>query len=250
MRIALDHVIITVDDLDQSMADFEALGFTVIRGGTHASGTTHNALIAFEDGTYIELLALTGQAADPNSSAADFSDLVRGGEGFAGYALFTDDLDGFVSGLQQRNSAVSGPTNGYRVREDGIEIQWRSAMPDRGMSPFVIQDETARHLRVPSDEALITHANTVIGIDIVICTQDDVNAGIQRYANILNLEPTRTSMGASFHLDNVTVNVSRAFDDIEASAESRLSRIVLKTRKHETRRLDESRSHQAQIFLI
>src|SRR5207249_370550 len=36
-----------------------ALGFTVVPGGVHAGGLTHNALIPFADGRYLELLALT-----------------------------------------------------------------------------------------------------------------------------------------------------------------------------------------------
>ena len=34
-----------------------ALGFTVIRGGEHANGITHNVLVVFEDGAYLELIA-------------------------------------------------------------------------------------------------------------------------------------------------------------------------------------------------
>ena len=56
----LDHVIIAVFELDQAVADYRALGFTTIYGGRHANGATHNALVCFQDGTYLELLAPTG----------------------------------------------------------------------------------------------------------------------------------------------------------------------------------------------
>jgi hypothetical protein len=57
MANAIDHVVIVVRDLAQASADFAAAGFTVTPGGEHADGATHNALIPFADGAYIELIA-------------------------------------------------------------------------------------------------------------------------------------------------------------------------------------------------
>src|SRR2546430_17587272 len=53
---ALDHVVIMVPDLEAAIRDYTELGFTVVRGGSHPTGT-HNALIAFPDGAYVELIA-------------------------------------------------------------------------------------------------------------------------------------------------------------------------------------------------
>src|SRR3954449_3910124 len=86
----LDHVIIAVFDLDQAVDDYRALGFTTIYGGRHANGATHNALVCFQDGTYLELLAPTGDA--PQSGLTDFSPLLQHGEGLVGYALLSHDL--------------------------------------------------------------------------------------------------------------------------------------------------------------
>ena len=52
----LDHVVLFVDDLDDAVDIFSSHGFTVTPGGIN--GPTHNALIAFENETYIELIAL------------------------------------------------------------------------------------------------------------------------------------------------------------------------------------------------
>ena len=57
MSLTLDHVVIRVNDLERVIADYTALGFTVQRGGTHADGVTHNALVGFADGSYLELIA-------------------------------------------------------------------------------------------------------------------------------------------------------------------------------------------------
>ena len=53
MVVSFDHAVIIVSDLDEAIANFESLGFHVQRGGT--TGPVHNALIYFQDGTYIEL---------------------------------------------------------------------------------------------------------------------------------------------------------------------------------------------------
>jgi hypothetical protein len=57
MSLSLDHLVIRVEDLEQTITDFDSLGFTVQRGGTHADGSTHNALIGLADGSYFELIA-------------------------------------------------------------------------------------------------------------------------------------------------------------------------------------------------
>ena len=57
MLTRLDHLVILVRDLGRAVREYEKLGFTVIPGGEHADGLTHNALICFEDGSYLELVA-------------------------------------------------------------------------------------------------------------------------------------------------------------------------------------------------
>ena len=160
--LKLDHVIIAVADLDPAVEDYRALGFTVIYGGRHASGSTHNALICFQDGTYLELLAPTGDPAQPG--ATDFSPLLAQGEGLVGYALLSLDLLGDAEDLRSRGVNVGEVSEGRRLRKDGIELRWRTASIDGGMSPFLIEDITPRNLRVPDDLSTITHANGVSGI--------------------------------------------------------------------------------------
>ena len=57
MLTRLDHLVILVRDLGSTVRDYEGLGFTVTPGGEHADGLTRNALIPFEDGSYLELVA-------------------------------------------------------------------------------------------------------------------------------------------------------------------------------------------------
>ncbi len=57
MSLPLDHVVIAILDLEAAIADYTALGFQVLRGGDHPGRPTHNALVVFADGSYLELIA-------------------------------------------------------------------------------------------------------------------------------------------------------------------------------------------------
>ena len=62
MLKGIDHVVILVKNLDQAVADYTQLGFNVVPGGEHTDGATHNALVAFADGSYLELIAFKREA--------------------------------------------------------------------------------------------------------------------------------------------------------------------------------------------
>jgi catechol 2,3-dioxygenase-like lactoylglutathione lyase family enzyme len=159
--VRLDHVVVSVRDLDTAMRDYAALGFHVLTGGVHAAGTTHNALICFADGSYIELLAPTGEP--PRPAAVDFSPML-GGEGLAGWALLCDDIASTAQTMRAQGKAVGAIIDGERLRPDGVRLVWKLALIDGGFRPFLIQDVTPRSLRVPGDEQSITQANGVLGM--------------------------------------------------------------------------------------
>lgn len=159
--LRLDHVIIAVQDLTRAVESYRSLGFTVIPGGIHRSNATWNALIPFKDGSYLELMAPTRKP--PEAGTDDYSFLVREGEGIVGFAMYSEDLDTDVDAMRGRGISLSFIRSGGR-RQDGIDMRWRVASPVFGFSPFLLQDMTPRHLRIPSDEASTTHANTVTGI--------------------------------------------------------------------------------------
>ncbi len=176
--LPIDHVIIAVRNLNAATADYTALGFSVIYGGRHASGSTHNALICFKDGAYLELLAPTGNPAQPGST--DFSPLLRGGEGLVGFALSSSDLRADAAYLRQRGVDVGEISEGKRQRQDGIELRWYTASIEGGMSPFLIEDITLHRRRVPDDASAVTHANGVTGIAELVGASLDKLSGNQK----------------------------------------------------------------------
>ncbi len=160
--LQIDHVIIAVRDLVAASDDYAALGFSVIYGGRHASGSTHNALISLQDGAYLELLAATGEPAQPGLT--DFSPLLAQGEGLVGYAVRSHDLQADAAELRERGIAVGTIREGQRQRQDGIDLHWYIASIGSEMLPFLIEDITLRSLRVPDDASAVNHANGVSGI--------------------------------------------------------------------------------------
>lgn len=165
MTYKLDHVVVHVENLENGIAAEKARGFNTFFGGVHASGTTHNALTCFADGSYIELLALTGNP--PRDTAAmDFSAMIKGKpEGIVGWAITSTDLDADVTRLRAHGVPVSDPSAGQRQRADGVVIQWRMVLLPTKMPLLMIQDVTLRSLRVPHNPAICAQPNGKCGID-------------------------------------------------------------------------------------
>ncbi|MGN6561667.1 MAG: VOC family protein [Thermomicrobiales bacterium] len=198
MLRAIDHIVILVRDLAQASADYERAGFTVTPGGTHAAGTTHNALISFADGTYFELIAFF----EPDRPQ-EHRWWSRGaqGDGLVDYALLSSDLAADCAAMRSHGLQPQGPEDGGRLRPDGERLVWRSAMLGRGNSypalPFVIEDVTPRDLRVPGGDAT-RHRLPVTRVTGLTVVTADLAAGADALAALLGTagESVNTAEGA------------------------------------------------------
>ena len=159
----LDHVVYVARDLAAAVDDHKRQGFTVTPGGEHAGGVTHNALVCFADGSYLELVAFR----KPDPTHRWWRHAANGG--FADFALLSDDLAQDASALS--DLVVREPAEGGRTRPDGVSLRWRAAFL-RAPIPFLIEDLTPRDLRVPGGDAA-RHANGVTGIaSLVVAARD------------------------------------------------------------------------------
>ncbi len=208
MSFPLDHIVIAVNDLAAAIDDYRALGFNVLEGGVHASGATHNALIIFADGTYLELLAATGAA--PAPEALDFSPMLAKGEGLSGFALCVPNLETVVAALRARRVAVGDLRDGARQKPDGTGIAWRLALVDDGFLPFLIEDRTPRPLRVPTEPSVTAHPNGVRGIGGIEVVTPDLAASQARYNALLGTdsEPADMPDFVVFALQNAQLVIS------------------------------------------
>lgn len=157
----IDHLVVVVRDLEQATRDYEQLGFTVIAGGRHPVGT-HNGLIPFTDGSYIEIIAFYREAPDHR-----WWDALQRGERLVDLCMQTDDLPGDTRNFRDGGIAINDPVPWSRTRPDGYELKWLLSLAtgnDRGVAPFLIQDLTPREERVPGR---VQHRNGAVGIDTV-----------------------------------------------------------------------------------
>lgn len=184
MLTGIDHLVILVPDLETGIRDYEGLGFTVVPGGQHPGGT-HNALIAFGDGAYIELIAFQDRSASSEHRWRRFLDA---GGGLIDFALGSTDLAADVARLTGAGLPYA-PMDGARARPDGVQLQWRSAsISPAGQLPFIIEDVTPRGLRVPSGEA-VQHANDVTGVLSLTVAVGDLAAATRRFTVLLDAGP-------------------------------------------------------------
>ena len=173
----LDHVVFVARDLNAAVTDHRRRGFTVTPGGDHADKMTHNALITFRDGSYLELVGFNDLS---RSLSHRWWKVAADGGGLADFALLSDDLradSAALAALVRRP-----PKEGGRIRPDGVEIKWRTALLAPPL-PFVIEDLTARDLRVPGGAAA-DHANGATGIASVVIGAVDIADAEWRYATL------------------------------------------------------------------
>lgn len=186
----IDHLVIAVRDLAQATADYARAGFTVTPGGEHAGGATHNALVAFGDGAYFELIAF--REPERPQTHRWWSRLARG-EGLIDAALLADGLAAEAARLRDAGLDPEGPHDGGRVRPDGQRVAWRTLRLAGGEGgaalPFVIEDVTPRGLRVPNGPAS-RHWRPIAGVAGLTLVVADLAAAGAAWARLLG-EPGR-----------------------------------------------------------
>ena len=179
MLQGIDHIVIAVNDLERAGKDYEQLGFTVVAGGKHPVGS-HNALISFADGSYIEIIAFYREAIDHR-----WWDPLQKGERFVDFCMQTNDLQGDTLKLRAAGVAINDPVPWSRTRPDGYELKWLLSLAQgshRGVAPFLIQDVTPREERIPQT---FDHRNGAIGIGTVTVAVGELTAIQRWYATVL-----------------------------------------------------------------
>ena len=118
-----DHIIVAVKDLSKAIKTYrEGLGFTVIPGGDHPTGT-HNALVHFGL-SYIELLAVQ----DPSNPATKWLKdwIATANENPPTYAVAVPDLDAAKARLVENEIPHGEIEEGARATPQGTTLRWRS----------------------------------------------------------------------------------------------------------------------------
>lgn len=253
MATGIDHVVIAVNDLDQTVADFTAAGFTVVPGGTHANGETHNALVSFADGSYFELIAWLDPASATRTS---WLERLEGSEGFVDFALRSADLHEEAERLRSEGLDAPDPAPGGRTRPDGQRVEWLNLRFDEASHPwlpFYCHSTNDRSLRVPFGADAV-HANGATGIASITIGVNDLQAAERDYAIVSGIEygAGNTSDRAEFAVGTTRVIIESADDRTGATTRSKNVPVALEltTTGDETGPLDLGLTHGAPITLV
>ena len=109
--VRLDHLPVAVRDLNQAVAEFQAQGFAIKPGRTHANGL-RNAHIKFANGAGLELMAVD-QSRDELS--AHYLEFLRVGEGPAFLSLHADSEERVAQ-------ALTAAAVGHSRNPGGLEL--------------------------------------------------------------------------------------------------------------------------------
>jgi len=205
-KVSLDHVVIIVNDLNESIKNFRELGFQVQIGGVN--GPVHNALIFFKDGTYIELTTpisfkvrglfkflyslglLTLLEKIRPGLTPRFLFWFGGPIGLKDMCLRCDDLDKSLNNMAQQGMDVTPAQSFSRQRADGEVASWRLGGPIDRTLPFLIEDLTPVEVRVPFKEAC-EHTNGVLGISAIVMEAHNAKQLIERIQPSLGNTPNK-----------------------------------------------------------
>jgi hypothetical protein len=179
MFTGIDHVAIVVNELESAIASYSLAGFTVVRGGKQPIGS-HNALIAFADGSYLELIAFTKP-----DSGHPWQTALEQGSGIVDFCMSTDDLAADIDAIRRAGAEIGDPSPLTRERPDGYHLSWMLAIPKppyNGQLPFLIKDDTPRDERVPRERS---HRNGATGIRTLAIAVNDHAITSRYYARVL-----------------------------------------------------------------
>jgi catechol 2,3-dioxygenase-like lactoylglutathione lyase family enzyme len=188
MVTGIDHLVILFQNLDDAMETYRKLGFRVLPGGEHPYGT-HNALVTFQDGSYLELIAFQDPAKHHDHRWYRFLDR----PGLVDFALGVENVETALQSLIASGVEYQDVKPGARKRPDGVALEWRTLPPAEsrtGELPFLIDDLTERNLRVPGGSEA-THENKVTGIKSLVVAVREFDEAIGEYNAILGSEPVR-----------------------------------------------------------
>ncbi len=116
----IDHIILAINDLNKGIEQFEALtGVKPVFGGIHPNSFTHNALVALDDETYIEIMA---PRPDAENVPAEFLTLEKLTP--IDWAVRTRNVNQTKEKLKAAGFIITESKDGSRSKPDGTLLSW------------------------------------------------------------------------------------------------------------------------------
>lgn len=190
--LGLDHVVVTVRDLDASARQWQRLGFTVSPRGTHSpilgSG---NYTIMFGD-DYVELLGILAET-EHNKPTRDF---LQEREGIERAAFTTDDAAAGAVELESRGLEPLGPVhfgrpvdlpNGGKGEAKFNVFRWPLDENPGGLRIFACQHLTRDTVWIPELQSHANGASRIIRVEVLAA---DPKAAAEHLSRLID-EPVR-----------------------------------------------------------
>lgn len=140
---AIDHLVFVAPDVEAGVRQIEAsTGTCAVAGGAHEGRGTHNALLAFDDTTYLEIIGIDASQPEP-SGPRPFGITAQSRPHLATFAVHPtggERLEDVVEIFGAAGVGFGEPEPMSRARPDGTVLSWRLSIPvgGDGMVPFVI----------------------------------------------------------------------------------------------------------------
>lgn len=189
--LGVDHVMVTVRDLDASAETWRRLGFTVSPRGTHSPhlGSGNYTIMFGED--YLELLGILTET-EHNRPMREF---LREREGVERIAFTTDDAAAGVREVQARGLNADGPVHfgrpvelpGGKLGEAKFNVfRWPLDQAPGGIRIFACEHLTRDTVWVPAWQS---HANGVRRILRVEVLTGDPAAAAAQFGRLIDEQP-------------------------------------------------------------
>ena len=189
----IDHVVITVRDLDVTHESFKRMGFTLTARGHHTLGSQNHCVMFGRD--YFELLMVPQRL----PGREYYFDFVRVGDGLAAIALKTDNARGAYGELSAAALAPSEPVDFSRPvpsPEGARNASFRTTQLGREQTPggqvFLCQHFTRDLVWRPEHQR---HANTATGLAAVALVSNDVTATAAAYERLFDVKARTIAEG-------------------------------------------------------
>lgn len=180
--VGVDHVMVTVRDLDASAETWRQLGFTVSPRGTHSPhlGSGNYTIMFGED--YVELLGILTET-EHNKPMRDF---LRAREGVERIAFTTDNAAEGVKEVQARGFNADGPVHfgrpvelpGGAVGEAKFNVfRWPLDEAPGGIRIFACEHLTRDAVWVPAWQSHANGTQRILRVEVL--TNDPAGAAAQ-----------------------------------------------------------------------
>lgn len=188
----LDHVVVTVRDLDAAARKWERLGFTVSPRGTHSPhlGTGNYTIMFGED--YLELLGVLTET-EQNKPTRDY---LKNREGLERAAFTTDDAAAGAAELKSRGLEALGPVhfgrpvdlpNGGTGEAKFNVFRWPLNESPGSLRIFACQHLTRETVWIPELQDHANGANRLVRVEVLA---DDPEAAAAHLGRLID-EPAR-----------------------------------------------------------